>query len=58
MRESQVNVSAEVRGLIVERQVARLAENWEKADELRSQIEAKGYKVSDGPVGQKLEPLA
>lgn len=48
-------VSAEAQKLVQERDQARAARDWQRADELRSQIEALGYQVVDTPAGTHLE---
>jgi len=48
----------EVQKLVREREEARSTKEWEKADKLRANIEAKGYKIIDaesGPEIQKVE---
>lgn len=44
-----------LRELLEEREAAREAKDWAKADELRSAIEAKGYKVADTDNGPEIE---
>lgn len=41
--------------LAEEREAARQAKNWKRADELRAQIREKGYRVDDTPHGPKLK---
>lgn len=47
-------VPPEVRELLAAREAARLAKDWAKADDLRTQIEQSGYTVDDGPSGAVL----
>jgi cysteinyl-tRNA synthetase len=44
----------EVQQLLDERSLARLAKNYQRADELRIQIEGLGYELTDLPEGQKV----
>ena len=46
-------IPAEIKKLAKEREAARLNKEWQKSDELRSQIERQGFSVEDtkdGPV--------
>lgn len=49
------SIPEEVQNLLDTREEARKNKDFEKSDELRMQIEAKGYVVKDTPTGQKLE---
>lgn len=53
----QAEVPAEVKQLLDQREQARKASDWAKSDELRDQIQKKGYKVVDADGGQKLEKI-
>ncbi len=46
-------VDALVRGLLAERQAAREAKDWARADTIRDQIKAAGIEVEDTPTGPK-----
>jgi cysteinyl-tRNA synthetase len=46
------SVPDEVELLVVKRQKAREAEAWEKADQIRQQIEDKGFEITDTKQGQ------
>jgi cysteinyl-tRNA synthetase len=48
-------ISSDAKSLVAERDAARLAKNWTKSDELRTQLEKMGYEVKDTPEGTKLE---
>jgi cysteinyl-tRNA synthetase len=48
----------EVKGLAAERQAAREAKDFARADELRAEIERLGWEVQDVPDGFRLVPLA
>jgi len=52
--EGANDVPAEVQALADERQAARKAKDWKKADELRAQIDAAGWVVKDTPKGPEL----
>ena len=44
----------EIQNLIDEREAARLARNWDRADNLRDQIKLNGYELEDNPHGAKV----
>lgn len=48
------DLTADVQELIDEREVARIAQNWERADALRDAIKLKGYQLEDTPLGPKV----
>jgi len=48
-----VIIPAEVKKLVAEREKARKAKDWAKADQLRRQINKRGYNVKDTPTGPK-----
>ncbi len=43
--------------LLAEREQARAARDFDRADALRSELEAMGYEVRDGPAGPRLVPM-
>jgi cysteinyl-tRNA synthetase len=45
---------AEIEALAEGRQLARLAKNWQKSDELRKELNARGWEVRDTKDGQKI----
>lgn len=50
-------ISDEIQKLVDEREKARIAKDWQKSDELRKEIENKGYKIEDtssGPIIKKV----
>jgi hypothetical protein len=49
--------TAEVLEILDKRKSAREAKEWDKADELREEIEALGWQVNDTPEGTELLPL-
>lgn len=51
-----IEVPGEIKSLLFERQLAREAKNWAKSDELRKQIEERGWTIEDTKEGQKAEP--
>ena len=53
-----IDVPDEVRALAAERQEARAAKDFARADALRDRIVALGFKVVDGPDGPSFEPVA
>ena len=52
--QEKVEIPAEVKALLEQRQAARAAKDWAKSDELRNQIAAAGYVVKDTPQGQQV----
>ncbi len=47
-------IPSEVERLVAERETARSAKDWRRADELRKQIEAAGFAIKDTPEGPKV----
>lgn len=50
-------VSVELRQLLAEREAARAAKDWARADEIRGQLGAAGWVVKDTPAGGVLDPV-
>lgn len=50
----EAGLPEEVQHLLDERVMARIAKNYARADELRIQIEGRGYELTDTPEGQKV----
>lgn len=48
---------AEVRKLMDQREAARAAQDWARADELRDKIKKRGYAVEDTPQGPRVKKL-
>ncbi len=57
LQNAQADIPESVKKLLQEREDARLGKDWGRADELRAQIEASGYKIADGADGPSLVPL-
>ncbi|OHA17813.1 MAG: cysteine--tRNA ligase [Candidatus Taylorbacteria bacterium RIFCSPHIGHO2_01_FULL_46_22b] len=51
------DIPPEVENLLTERERARLAKDFKKADELRDKIKAAGFEISDTPDGAKLQKV-
>lgn len=51
-----VKLPAPVEQLAEARRLARLAKNWQKSDELRRELNARGWEVRDTKDGQKISP--
>ncbi|MBQ0079366.1 MAG: cysteine--tRNA ligase, partial [Eubacterium sp.] len=49
--EEKVEIDAELQALIDERQEARKAKNWARADEIRDLLKAQGITLKDTPQG-------
>jgi hypothetical protein len=57
-RESEAGIPpAKVRDLLRERDAARAARQWDRADELRDRLLARGWEVRDTPEGSELVPV-
>ena len=56
LRRGGDEVPAEVQALAEERQAARAAKDWARADELRDQITAAGFTVEDTPTAPSSAP--
>ena len=50
-REEKVEIDPEIQALIDERQAARKAKNYARADEIRDQLAAQGITLKDTPQG-------
>ncbi len=53
-RAQEVELDAEARGLVEQREAARKARDYKKADEIRARLLSKGIEVQDGPKGPKV----
>ncbi len=47
----EADIPKEIRSLLTERETARLAKDFVRADQIRARIEKGGYRVDDGPSG-------
>ena len=52
------DIPAEIDGLVQEREQARHAKDWERADALRLSLKEKGFEIEDGPAGPLVRPLS
>jgi cysteinyl-tRNA synthetase len=57
LTEEQTPLERDVEGLMEERQRARQARDFARADALRAQIQERGYVVEDTPQGPRLKRL-
>lgn len=55
--ETESTLPADVRALIVKRQEARDARNWEMADRLRNRVVDMGYEIQDTRIGPRWRPI-
>ncbi|MFH1801253.1 MAG: cysteine--tRNA ligase [archaeon] len=51
LKKEKIEISAEIKKLVEEREKVRAEKNWEKADELREKIKRKGYSIDDTEKG-------
>lgn len=56
-QEEDKKIPEEILELLEKRKIARLEKNWEEADNLRDQINKKGYKVKDSKEGMSVEKM-
>ncbi len=52
-----LNIPAKVKKLVQERENARKAKNWRKADQIRAEIQKLGWSLDDTPKGPVIKPL-
>ena len=55
---ADVEVPAELNGLLEQRQAARKAKDFKRADAIRDELKAKGWVIEDTPKGAKLKRLS
>jgi cysteinyl-tRNA synthetase len=53
---SEVEVPAEINALLEQRQAARKAKDFKRADALRDELKAKGWVIEDTPKGARVKP--
>ncbi|MDD3531911.1 MAG: cysteine--tRNA ligase [Candidatus Shapirobacteria bacterium] len=56
LRQKGKKIPQEIIFLVDEREEIRQKKDWQKADQIRAQIEEKGYLIEDTPKGPKLTP--
>jgi cysteinyl-tRNA synthetase len=56
LAEAEEGAGAEAEALLAERQEARAAKDFARADEIREQLAALGWEVRDGAEGARLVP--
>ena len=52
----EIKIPLKVKGLADKREKFRQAKNFQKADEIRKQVEALGFEIEDTEKGPKLSP--
>jgi cysteinyl-tRNA synthetase len=57
LKKEKLAIPKEIKKLADEREKARKGNNWQKSDELRKQIEDKGYKIEDTPSGPVVKKI-
>ncbi len=57
LKKEKIEVPAEVKKLVDERESARKEKNWAKADEIREKIKALGFKIDDTSEGVKVKRM-
>ncbi|MGD1087767.1 MAG: cysteine--tRNA ligase [Verrucomicrobiota bacterium] len=53
----ETEAPAELKTLIIERQLARKEKKFKRADEIRDELKAKGWMIKDTPQGQRLKKM-
>jgi len=56
VRKKETAVPQEINKLAEQREKARQNKSWSEADQLRKEIEGRGFKIEDTPSGPKLSP--
>src|SRR5262249_36589213 len=56
-RTGETEAPAEIRSLLEQRQAARAAKDFKRADALRNELKAKGWAIEDTPKGARLKRL-
>ena len=57
LKREKIEIPAEVKRLVDEREKARKGKDWKKADELREEIKEKGFYVDDTDEGARIKRL-
>lgn len=57
LKKEKLEISSDVKKLLIEREKARKAKDWKKSDEIRDEIKKNGFNVLDSSDGQKLEKI-
>jgi cysteinyl-tRNA synthetase len=55
--KSDVEIPAEISALLEARQAARKEKNFKRSDEIRAELQAKGWTIEDTPKGPKLKKI-
>jgi cysteinyl-tRNA synthetase len=56
-RKNVAEVPPEIQALLEQRQTARKAKDFKRADEVRNELKAKGWLIEDTPKGARLKPV-
>jgi cysteinyl-tRNA synthetase len=57
LKKEKIEIPAEIKKLVDEREKARKSKDWKKSDEIRNKIKKLGFQVNDTPEGQKLAKI-
>lgn len=55
--KSEIEIPAQISALLEARQAARKEKNFKRSDEIRAELQAKGWAIEDTPKGPKLKKL-
>ncbi len=58
LKEIKIDIPAEIKKLVKQREKYRKEKNWEKADEIREKIKKMGFEIEDTKEGPKIKPLS
>ena len=54
---AETEAPAELKALIIERQLARKNKDFKRSDEIRDELKSKGWVIEDSPKGQRLKKI-
>ena len=55
--KSEAEIPPEISALLEARQAARKAKDFKRSDEIRAELQAKGWAIEDTPKGPKLKKI-
>ncbi|MFH1586014.1 MAG: cysteine--tRNA ligase [archaeon] len=57
LKKESIKIPKDIQDLVRQRESARKAKDWKKADQLREEIKKRGYKIDDTPEGARVSTL-
>jgi len=58
LRKEKITIPQEIKKLVEKREQARQNKNWSQADQIRKEIEERGFKIEDTPEGPKIKTIS